>query len=271
MGIQAKALLGRLNAVCKAVDELAKAVERTFRTHPEAPIMLRRWPRSTRSSGRPWCRGRERAPCSRPQPLFVALTGNRCFSPPAAAPYVPHTPASLGMACGAARRLVLRSPGMSHGTDLSSWRRPPSRPYWYRPTVQAFRGAPADDAHRCGDPGPRPRGPPRRRTENRGARVASGRFCSSAARTSLPTSTSMSPGSGRSPRPPPFSRPVTSPPAPALPRMLPLPVWRTTGTRTHSFLAEPARGSALRAVEVPDVSGDTMWVAVSVSVGVVSR
>lgn len=27
----------------------------------------------------------------------------------------------------------------------------------------------------------------------------------------------------------------------------------------HSFLALPARGSVLRAVEVPDVSGDTMW------------
>ncbi|WP_103512433.1 IS110 family transposase [Streptomyces sp. SM13] len=40
MGIQAKALLTQLNAACKAVDELAKAVERTFRTHPDAPIML---------------------------------------------------------------------------------------------------------------------------------------------------------------------------------------------------------------------------------------
>ncbi|MCX4851728.1 IS110 family transposase [Streptomyces sp. NBC_00893] len=40
MGIQAKALLVQLNAVCRAVDELAKAVERTFRTHPDAPIML---------------------------------------------------------------------------------------------------------------------------------------------------------------------------------------------------------------------------------------
>ncbi|MER5619143.1 IS110 family transposase [Streptomyces sp. NPDC002215] len=40
MGIQAKALLAQLNAVCKAVDELAKAVERTFRAHPDAPIML---------------------------------------------------------------------------------------------------------------------------------------------------------------------------------------------------------------------------------------
>ncbi len=40
MGIQVKALLVQLNAVCKAVDELAKAVERTFRTHPDAPIML---------------------------------------------------------------------------------------------------------------------------------------------------------------------------------------------------------------------------------------
>ncbi|WP_406483824.1 IS110 family transposase [Streptomyces microflavus] len=40
MGIQAKALLVQLNAVCKAVDELAKAVERTFRTHPDAPVML---------------------------------------------------------------------------------------------------------------------------------------------------------------------------------------------------------------------------------------
>lgn len=40
MGTQAKALLVQLKAVCKAVDELAKAVERTFRTHPDAPIML---------------------------------------------------------------------------------------------------------------------------------------------------------------------------------------------------------------------------------------
>ncbi|GAA2656434.1 IS110-like element IS117 family transposase [Streptomyces spororaveus] len=40
MGLQAKALLTQLNAACKAVDELAKAVERTFRTHPDAPIML---------------------------------------------------------------------------------------------------------------------------------------------------------------------------------------------------------------------------------------
>lgn len=40
MGTQAKALLVQLNAVCKAVDEPAKAVERTFRTHPDAPIML---------------------------------------------------------------------------------------------------------------------------------------------------------------------------------------------------------------------------------------
>ncbi|MFE7713056.1 hypothetical protein ACFU6I_46725 [Streptomyces sp. NPDC057486] len=36
MGTQAKALLVRLNAV----DELAKTVERTFRTHPDAPVML---------------------------------------------------------------------------------------------------------------------------------------------------------------------------------------------------------------------------------------
>ncbi|GGT55666.1 hypothetical protein GCM10010207_64640 [Streptomyces atratus] len=40
MGIRTKALLIQLNAVCKAVDELAKAVERSFRTHPDAPIML---------------------------------------------------------------------------------------------------------------------------------------------------------------------------------------------------------------------------------------
>ncbi|WP_406344546.1 transposase [Streptomyces sp. NBC_01578] len=40
MGIQAKALLVQLNAVCKAVDELAKAVERAFRSHSDAPIML---------------------------------------------------------------------------------------------------------------------------------------------------------------------------------------------------------------------------------------
>ncbi|MEW1693814.1 IS110 family transposase [Streptomyces sp. NPDC091265] len=40
MGIQAKPLLVQLNAVCKAVDELAKAVERTFRSHPDAPVML---------------------------------------------------------------------------------------------------------------------------------------------------------------------------------------------------------------------------------------
>ncbi|MDT9688958.1 IS110 family transposase [Streptomyces sp. P9(2023)] len=40
MGIQAKALLTQLNAACKAVDELAKAVEQTFRAHPDAPIML---------------------------------------------------------------------------------------------------------------------------------------------------------------------------------------------------------------------------------------
>ncbi|MFI6693498.1 IS110 family transposase [Streptomyces sp. NPDC050433] len=40
MGIQAKALLTQLDAACKAVDELAKAVEETFGTHPDAPIML---------------------------------------------------------------------------------------------------------------------------------------------------------------------------------------------------------------------------------------
>ncbi|AXE75727.1 transposase [Streptomyces atratus] len=40
MGIRTKALLIQLNAVCRAVDELAKAVERSFRTHPDAPIML---------------------------------------------------------------------------------------------------------------------------------------------------------------------------------------------------------------------------------------
>jgi transposase len=40
MGIQAKALLAQLNAVCKAVDEFAQAVERTLGTHPDAPIML---------------------------------------------------------------------------------------------------------------------------------------------------------------------------------------------------------------------------------------
>ncbi|MGZ2359953.1 IS110 family transposase [Streptomyces sp. 372A] len=40
MGIQAKALLVQLNAVCKAVDELAKAAERTFRSRPDAPVML---------------------------------------------------------------------------------------------------------------------------------------------------------------------------------------------------------------------------------------
>ncbi|MFJ3713787.1 IS110 family transposase [Streptomyces sp. NPDC090053] len=40
MGTQAKALLVQLNAVCRAVDELAKAAERTFRSHPDAPVML---------------------------------------------------------------------------------------------------------------------------------------------------------------------------------------------------------------------------------------
>ncbi|MFF8513257.1 transposase [Streptomyces sp. NPDC015492] len=40
MGIQAKVLLTQLNAACETDDELAKAVEETFRSHPDAPIML---------------------------------------------------------------------------------------------------------------------------------------------------------------------------------------------------------------------------------------
>ncbi|MGW2111401.1 hypothetical protein [Streptomyces sp. NPDC001948] len=40
MGVQGKALLVQLSTVCMAVDDLAKAVGRSFRTHPDAPVML---------------------------------------------------------------------------------------------------------------------------------------------------------------------------------------------------------------------------------------
>lgn len=40
MGKQAQALLLQLDAACQAVDDLARATEEAFRSHPDAPIML---------------------------------------------------------------------------------------------------------------------------------------------------------------------------------------------------------------------------------------
>ncbi|MFE7110976.1 hypothetical protein ACFU98_17170 [Streptomyces sp. NPDC057575] len=54
MGIQATALLVRLNAVGRAVDELAKAVEPTFRTHPDAPVMPSSLESAPESVPGPW-------------------------------------------------------------------------------------------------------------------------------------------------------------------------------------------------------------------------
>ncbi|WP_411108651.1 GNAT family N-acetyltransferase [Streptomyces sp. c-19] len=116
MGKQALALLLQLDAACEAVDDLARASEGAFRSHPDAAIMLRirryQWLCLTRIGmvyGRVWVADDGRAgavwavPGQDPSPAFAELgpllgelSGDRAAASETAdtamAPYRPEEP-----------------------------------------------------------------------------------------------------------------------------------------------------------------------------------
>lgn len=68
MGIQGKARLVQLSTVCMAVDDLAKAVGRSFRTHPDARSCSASLEPAPEPAPGPWpFTGQPRA-CGRPAP-----------------------------------------------------------------------------------------------------------------------------------------------------------------------------------------------------------